>query len=209
MGPGEHRPHDEEYWTAPWSTALFAGDLFEAIPFGDQPTTLYQADDGKHFVGEVGFGYGLLTTPTCDMADQSGEGETAHPFRVLVPVLPLAALVERAGAVADSVNLLRSRDTLHPYMYLPQLPGFLEEESVACLFRPSLVSNELLAEPPRRVAQLRPAARRHLKVKLAAYWGRVAVDAKELPLQERGEEELRAVDWPPSRYDGDTLEVSR
>jgi len=83
MGPGEHRPHDEEYWTAPWSTALFAGDLFEAIPFGDQPTTLYQADDGKHFVGEVGFGYGLLTTPTCDMADQSGEGETAHPFRVL------------------------------------------------------------------------------------------------------------------------------
>ena len=101
MGPGEHRPHDEEYWTAPWSTALFAGDLFEAIPFGDQPTTLYRADNGKHFVAEVGFGYGLLTTPTCDMADQGGEGE------------------------------------------------------------------------------------------------------------ERGEEELRAVDWPPSRYDGDMLEVSR
>lgn len=72
---GEHRPRDEDYWTAPWSTALFAGDLFEAIPFGDQPTTLYRAEDGKHFVGEVGFAYGLLTTPTCDMAKQRGEGE--------------------------------------------------------------------------------------------------------------------------------------
>jgi hypothetical protein len=29
MGPGEHRPHDEDYWAAPWSAALFAGDLYE------------------------------------------------------------------------------------------------------------------------------------------------------------------------------------
>ena len=95
-------------------------------------------------------------------------------------------------------------------MYLPPLPGVLEEESVACLFRPSLVSDELLAEPPRRVAQLQPEARRHLKVKLAAYWGRVAVDPKELPLQEQGEEELRATDWPPSRYDDpEALTVKR
>jgi len=201
MGPGEHRPQDEQYWTPPWSTALFAGDLFEAIPFGDQPTTIHRAEDGKHFIGEAAFAYGLLTTPTCDMAEQRDERQTAHPFRVLVPVLPLAAVAEQAGAVANSVKLLRSRDTLHPYMYLPPLPGFLDGESVACLFRPSLVSDEMLAEPPRRVAQLQPEARRHLKVKLAAYWGRVAVDPKELPLQERDEEELRADDWPPSRYD--------
>lgn len=201
MGPGEHRPHDHEYWTVPWSVALFAGDLFEAIPFGDQPTMLHQADDGKHFVGEVAFAYGLLITPTCDMAEQHGEEEVAHPFRVLVPVLPLALVMEQAGTLEDNVKLLRSRDTIHPYMYLPPLPGALEEESVACLFRPSLVSDELLAEPPRRVAQLHPEARRHLKVKLAAYWGRVAVDPKELPLQERDEDEMRATDWPPSRYD--------
>jgi hypothetical protein len=201
MGPGEHRPHDEEYWTAPWSTALFAGDLFEAIPFGDQPTTLLQADDGKHFVGEVAFAFGLLITPTCDMAEQRGEGPMAHPFRVLVPVLPLAVVADQAGAVQESLKLLRSRDMLHPYMYPPPLPGVIEEESVACLFRPSLVADELLAEPPRRVAQLQPEARRHLKVKLAAYWGRVAVDPAELPLHERDEDELRAADWPPSRYD--------
>lgn len=86
-------------------------------------------------------------------------------------------------------------------MYLPPLPGLLEEESVACLFRPSLVSDDLLADPPRRVGQLQPEARRHLKVKLAAYWARVAIDPSELPLTERGEDELRAEQWPPSRYD--------
>ncbi len=209
MGPGEHRPHDEEYWTAPWSTAPFAGDLFEAIPFGDQPTTLHRADDGKHFIGEVAFAYGLLITPTCDMMEQGEKGEIAHPFRMLVPVLPLAMVADQAGTIEESMKLLRSRDTLHPYMYLPPLPGVLEE-AVACLFRPSLVADELLAQPPRRIAQLQPEARRHLKVKLAAYWGRVAVDPSELPLHERNEEELRAADWPPSRYDDPgTLTVKR
>lgn len=206
MGPGEHRPYDHEYWTTPWSTVLFAGDLFEAIPFGDQPIGLHVADDasegGKHFVGPVAMGYGLLITPTCDMAEQQDQGGgTPHPFRTFVPVLPLKLVVEQTAALEQTVNLLRSRDTVHPYMYLPPLQGILEEESVACLFRPSLVSDDLLADPPRRVAQLQPEARRHLKVKLAAYWGRVAVDPSELPLTERDEEDTRSDGWPPSMYD--------
>ena len=205
MGPGEHRPHDHEYWTRPWSTTLFAGDLFEAIPFGDQPTVIYTGDEepiaGKHFVGEVAFGYGMLITPTCDMADQHGASSPAHPYRVLVPVLPLRVVCEQTGAVSENEKLLRSRDSIHPYMYLPPLPEVLEEESVACLFRPSLVSDDLLADPPRRIAQLQPAARRHLKVKLAAYWARVAVDPMELPLTERDEDAVRASTSPPSRYD--------
>ncbi|MFL5927822.1 MAG: hypothetical protein ACJ77E_12895 [Gaiellaceae bacterium] len=204
MGPGEHRPYDEQYWTRPWATALFAGDLFEAIPFGDQPIALYTPDEGpeagKHFVGEIAIGYGLLITPTCDMVEQR-DGGVAHPYRTLVPVIPVALVAEQTEAVEKSVGLLRSRDTIHPYMYLPPLPGVIDEEAVACLFRPSLVSDELLADPPRRVAQLQPEARRHLKVKLAKYWGRVAVDPDELPLAERDEEELRTDSWPQSRYD--------
>jgi hypothetical protein len=204
MGPGEHRPYDDQYWARPWSTALFAGDLFEAVPFGEQPTVLYSTEDGpdpgKHFVGEIAVGYGLLITPTCDMVEQR-EGGVAHPFRTLVPVVPLEFVVEQTQAVAGSEKLLRSRDTLHPYMYLPALPGVLEQESVACLFRPGLVADDFLSAPPRRVAQLQPEARRHLKVKLAAYWGRVVVDPEELPLTERDEDELRAEAWPPSRYD--------
>jgi hypothetical protein len=205
MGPGEHRPHDHEYWTQPWSTTLFAGDLFEAIPFGDQPTVIYTGDEepiaGKHFVGEVAFGHGMLITPTCDMADQRGTSGPAHPYRVLVPVLPLRVVSEQTGAVSENEKLLRSRDSIHPYMYLPPLPEVLEEENVACLFRPSLVSDDLLADPPRRIAQLQPAARRYLKVKLAAYWARVAVDPTELPLTERDEDAVRASTSPSSRYD--------
>jgi hypothetical protein len=204
VGPGEHRPYDHEYWIRPWSSALFAGDLFEAVPFTDQPTVIYTAEDGpeagKHFVGEVAIGYGLLVTPTCDMVDQRGGG-SAHPYRALVPVLPLALVLEQTQALEASANLLRSRDAIHPYMFLPPLPGVLEQESVACLFRQSLVDEQLLASPPRRVAQLQPQARRHLKVKLAGYWARVAVDPQELPLTERDEEQLRVAGWPPSRFD--------
>src|SRR3954469_24602655 len=107
MGPGEHRPNDDQYWARPWSTALFAGDLFEAVPFGEQPTVLYSAEDGpderKHFVGEIALGYGLLITPTCDMVEQR-EGGVAHPFRTLVPVVPIPFVVEQTQAVASSEN---------------------------------------------------------------------------------------------------------
>ena len=129
------------------------------------------------------------------MADQRAAGGPAHPYRVLVPVLPLRVVSEQTQ------KLLRSRDSIHPHMYLPPLPGVLEEEGVACLFQPSLVSDKLLADPPRRVAQLQPAARRHLKIKLAAYWARVAVDPTELPLTERDEDAVRASTSPPSPYD--------
>ncbi len=205
MGPGAHRPCDEEYWQHPWARSLFAGDLFEAIPFGDQPTVVYSADQddgsGKHFLGEVSFGYGLLITPTCDMAEQHGAGLVAHHYRVLVPVVPLDVVIKETLAIKKSLGLLRGRDTVTPYMYLPPLPGILESEQVACLFRPTLVSDQLLRDPPRRVAQLQPPARRHLKVKLAAYWGRAAVNVNDLPLHERGEQDLMATGWPPSVYD--------
>lgn len=148
MGPGEHRPYDHEYWTPPWSTALFSGDLFEAVPFGDQPTVIYAAEEGpatgKHFVGAVALGYGLLITPTCDMTDQSGARAVAHPYRTLVPVLPLALVLEQTGALDESANLLRSRDTIQPYMYLPPLPGALDDGS------------DEAARPPR--SQARPEA---------------------------------------------------
>lgn len=190
---------------ATWATQLFAGDLFEGVPFGDQPTRVIASDgeDGstQHYVGEVAFAYGLLITPTCDMADQHASGQASHPFRVLVPVVPLELVVAEVGDVEHSVGLLRGRDALTAYVYLPALEGVLDGEHVACLFRPSLVSDELLREPARRIAQLQPEARRQRKVKLAAYWGRAQVAAEELPLHERDEEQARAEAWPPSPYD--------
>lgn len=205
MGPGEHRPYDEQYWIRPWATQLFAGDLLEAIPFGDQPTVVYTGEEGdvtgKHFLGEAKFGYGLLITPTCDMVDQHGEGQVGHPFRTIVPVVHLEVVLATTPDLEQSEKLIRSRDAVHPYMYLPGVPGVIEEDLVACLFRPGMVSDDLLRNPPRRVAQLQPEARRHLKVKLSAYWGRAHVAAEDLPLRERDEDAVRSEEWPPSRYD--------
>ncbi len=157
MGPGEHRPHDEEYWQRPWARALFGGDGFEAIPFGEQPTVLYTPEQGeasgKHFLGEIAFGFGLLITPTCDMSEQHGERSAAHPFRTFVPVVPLELVVAQTAAIERSLGLLRSRDVITPYMYLPPLADILDGEHVACLFRPTLVSDELLREPPRALRE--------------------------------------------------------
>ncbi len=120
MAAGDDRPFGHEYWESPWSKVLFAGDLFEAIPFGDQPTVLYSPDvedpPDKHYLGEVVFGYGLLITPTCDMVDQHDVALIAHPFRVLVPVVPLAEVVRETAAywarVAIDRQDLPSREKL-------------------------------------------------------------------------------------------------
>jgi hypothetical protein len=78
------RPSDEHYWRQPWSSTLFAGDLFEAIPVGTQPTVAVEAENEegahKHYVGGIEFAYGLLISPTCDMTDQA-TGGSAHPYR--------------------------------------------------------------------------------------------------------------------------------
>lgn len=170
MADAIYRP-DDQYWIPNWSSVLFAGDLFAAIPFGEQPFEAYvdPSGHGKHFVGPVAFGYGMLISPTCDMVDQKTLA-VAHPYRVLVPVLPFSMVAEGSASTAENLGLIRGRDQVHPYMYLPPLPGVLEEESVACLYRPTTVSDDFLRDRPRRVAQLHPEARRQLKIKLARYW---------------------------------------
>jgi hypothetical protein len=199
-----HRPPDDQYWIESWSRLLFSGDVFEAIPFGGQPTSVLTDEDAepaKHYVGEVAFGYGLLISPTCDMYDQlAEEPQPAHPYRVLVPILPLEEVAARTEAVEKNLGLLRSRDSLTAYMYLPALEGVFME-SVACLFRPTLVADEFLAEPPRRITQMHPAGRRQLKIKLARYWARVDVARDQFALTEKGEDQVRSDSSPPSRYD--------
>ena len=194
------RPSDDQYWVPNWSSILFAGDLFAAIPFLDQPTVMLVDEEGsgKHFVGEVQYGYGLLVTPTCDMIDQRS-GEPSHPYRVLVPVLPLALVAERTPGQRQNLSLIEARDSVHPYMYLPPVPGLLDEALVACLYRPSLVDDATLRDPPRRVAQLHQEARRQLKIKLARYWSRI--DPARDPIRLEEVDEDRYVSSGPSAYD--------
>jgi hypothetical protein len=183
---------------------LFAGDLFDAIPFSTQPTVVVEGDDDegerKHYVGEIDWAYGLLVTPTCDMAHQR-TGEPAHPYRVLVPVLAFEAVCDALSTPEDKRGLIRSRDSSHPYLYLPPCPGSDEGELIALPTRPAMVSEDFLRTRPRRIAQLHPEARRHLKVKLAAYWARARIEPNALPLYERDEPDPRDTAWPPSPYD--------
>lgn len=193
---------DSSYWVQPWSSILFSGDLFDAIPFGLEPTELYtiEGDPVQHFQGQVAFAYGLLISPTCDMYEATNPPKLAHSYRVLVPVIDLARVIEMTQTVQRNLDQIRSRDHLTAYMYLPALKGHFAE-SVAILYRPTLVSDKFLAEPPRRIAQMHHLGRRHLKVKLAAYWGRAQVNEEELPLKERDEEATASTTWPRSGYD--------
>jgi hypothetical protein len=202
MADAIYRPPDDQYWIPNWSSVLFAGDLFAAIPFGEQPfeAVVDPSGHGKHFVGPVAYGYGLLISPTCDMVDQKTL-EISHPYRVLVPVLPVSLVAEASPATAHNVGLIRGRDQVIPYMYLPPLAGVLADESVACLYRPTTVSDDFLRDPPRRVAQLHPEARRQLKIKLARYWARVSSSRDDIDLNEMDEEVVRAAERPGSPYD--------
>jgi hypothetical protein len=206
MADAVFRPRDDRYWVRTWSTVLFAGDLFAAIPFGEQPfeAVVDVAGHGKHFVGPVAYGYGLLISPTCDMVDQK-TFEVAHPYRVLVPVLPLSMVARGSPATAHNAGLIRGRDQVIPYMYLPPLASVLSEESVACLYRPTTVSDEFLRDPPRRVAQLHPEARRQLKIKLARYWARVSPNRDDIALLEMDEAAVTAHGASRSPYDIDHI----
>jgi hypothetical protein len=198
-----YRPTDAEYWVANWSGVLFAGDLFAAIPFIDQPseTLVDETGQGKHFLGPIAFGYGLLISPTCDMVDQKTL-EIAHPYRIFVPVVPLSMVAEAAPGARGNIGLIRSRDSVLPYMYLPPLPGVLDE-SAACLFRPALISDEDLRAAPRRIVQLAPEGRRQLKIKLIRYWGRFDPEREDVNAKEQDEERFAVADGARRPYDID------
>lgn len=198
-----YRPADSEYWVPNWSSLLFSGDLFAAIPFVDQPSEVLVdgTGRGKHFLGPIAFGYGLLISPTCDMVDQRTL-VASHPYRVFVPVVPLSVVADGAPGTRGNLGLIRSRDTVIPYMYLPPLPGVLDE-SAACLFRPALISDEDLRHAPRRIAQLGPEGRRQLKIKLIRYWGRLDPEREDVNPREKDEERFTVADGERSPYDID------
>ena len=206
--PDEYRrPTDDAYWVPAWSSIAFSGDVFEAIPFGAIPIEIVEADDEgptQHFVGLVEYGFGLLVSPTCDIYESLNPPRIAHGFRTLVPIIDLQALIGANPQLADEGRLgnLTARDMMFPYMYLPPLPGYLDGPSVACLFRSVTLSDGMLER--RRVAQMSPQARRHLKYKLAMYWGRVRVAIDKFAERERDERLAASEADPPSSYDATT-----
>ena len=67
--------------------------------------------------GPLEFGLAMLITPSCSLGAQGTAGY-GHPVRTLVPVLPLAELVERGVVKETALDDLRRFDHLINYMYL-------------------------------------------------------------------------------------------
>ena len=89
--------------------------------------------------GPLEFGLAMLITPSCSLGAQGTAGY-GHPVRTLVPVLPLAELVERGVVKETALDDLRRFDHLINYMYLPPLDvdelDFSMPESAALLYMP-------------------------------------------------------------------------
>lgn len=171
----EQRPNDDEYYERERVPLFSQGDIFRDVPL-DYPTppreVVYdsEADEGgvRAFLsGPLEFGPALLLTPTCSMRAQQGEGY-AHAVRTLVPVVPLATLIDAEVFKPDAVGLVRKYDSLINYMYVPALSvpdiEFELPESVALLYMPITLHHELVEE--NRVTQLSREAAKQLHRKL-------------------------------------------
>lgn len=177
------RKPDGDYFVVPPSTATYyQGDIFENVVFGfpSPPEAVALHDGERRFIsGPFDVGPAMLITPTCNMAAQGGEGETAtyaHPVRTLCPIVPISRLRE-SGMVTEKNEGNFFADKLRHLFYLPPLREG-EEESAALLYMSITVHHDVIAEE--RVAQLTGEAHRHLRIKLMAYQGSYLLDHDEL-----------------------------
>lgn len=172
------RPADAEYYERERVELFSQGDLFRDVPLAyPLPANELVIDEGegagarRFLSGPLEFGPAMLTTPSCSMGAQGTTGY-GHPVRTLVPVLPVAGLVERAvikeGALAD----LRGFDHLVNYMYLPALEieefEFSIPESVALLYMPVTLHHAFLEG--NRVSQLAYRGAQQLQRKLVWFY---------------------------------------
>src|SRR6266498_2946551 len=120
MSPRPERPSDAEYYERDRVELLSQGDLFRDVPLA------YPLPADELLVDEASRG--------------SRRFLSGHPVRTLVPVIPLAQLVEQGIVKETAIADLRRFDHLINYMYLPPLDvdevEFSMPESVALLYMP-------------------------------------------------------------------------
>ncbi len=177
MPPKPERPSDADYYE-PERVELFSqGDLFRDMPLAyplpaDELVVDEEGGGSRRFLsGPLEFGPAMLVTPSCSMGAQGTAGY-GHPVRTLVPVLPLAELVERAVVKQTALDDLRRFDHLINYMYLPALEvdelEFSMPESVALLYMPVTLHHAFLEG--QRVSQLAYRGAQQLQRKLVWFY---------------------------------------
>jgi hypothetical protein len=121
------RPADADYYERDRVELFSQGDLFRDVPLAyPSPAEELVVDEeqgggSRRFLsGPLTFGPARLITPSCSMGAQGTAGY-GHPVRTLVPLLPLAALVEGGVVKNTALDDLRRFDHLINYMYMPPL----------------------------------------------------------------------------------------
>ena len=173
MSPRPERPSDADYYERDRVELFSQGDVFRDVPLAyplpaDERVVNDEHGGGRRFLsGPLEFGPAMLITPSCSLGAQSAE-RYVHPARTLVPVLPLAELVERSVVKETAVDDLRRFDHLINYMYLPPLDvaelEFSIPESVALLYMPVTLHHAFLEG--QRVSQLAYRGAQQLQRKL-------------------------------------------
>lgn len=158
------------------------GDIFEDVPLA-YPTPADSividmnetADQSRRFLsGPFETGPAMLITPTCSMRAQSVGSDYAHPVRCLVPLRPVAELIDLEVLDEAKVRLAAGRDALINYMYLPADRDLGLVESLALLYMPVTLHHDMIAHS--RVTQLTLAGAKQLQKKLVWHGSSVLLD---------------------------------
>jgi hypothetical protein len=174
--PRPERPSDADYYERDRVELVSQGDLFRDVPLAyplpADELLVDEASGGRRFLtGPLAFGPAMLITPSCSLGAQRAAGY-GHPVRTLVPVIPLAQLIEQRAVKETAVADLRRFDHLINYMYLPPLDinelDFSMPESAALLYMPVTLHHAFLEG--QRVSQLAYRGAQQLQRKLVWFY---------------------------------------
>jgi len=174
--PRPERPSDADYYERDRVELVSQGDLFRDVPLA-YPLPAHEllvdgASGGRRFLtGPLAFGPAMLITPSCSIGAQGAPGY-GHPVRTLVPVIPLAQLIDHGVVKETALADLRRFDHLINYMYLPPLDinelDFSMPESAALLYMPVTLHHAFLEG--QRVSQLAYRGAQQLQRKLVWFY---------------------------------------
>ena len=178
MWPSPERPSDAEYSERDRVELFSQGDIFRDVPLAyplpaeELVIDAAESGGGRRFLsGPLEFGAAMLITPSCSLGAQGAAGY-GHPVRTLVPVIPLAELIDRGVVKETALADLRRFDHLINYMYLPPLDveelEFSIPESVALLYMPVTLHHAFLED--QRVSQLAYRGAQQLQRKLVWFY---------------------------------------
>jgi hypothetical protein len=191
--PRPERPADADYYERDRVELVSQGDLFRDVPLAyPMPASELVVDEergrgSRRFLsGPLEFGPAMLITPSCSLGSHVTAGY-GHPVRTLVPLLPLAQLVEQGVIKETAIADLGRFDHLINYMYLPSLEveelEFAMPESVALLYMPVTLHHAFLEG--QRVSQLAYRGAQQLQRKLVWFysgWLEADLDSFDPPM---------------------------